>query len=90
MVPSQIVLTNAEIKRLHDGYVRMAVCELAKIQAFGWNDNNPVHKVSTAYASTPRTHVFRQRGSTKLQIASPVAVPKYNNGMQGVDRYDQL
>jgi hypothetical protein len=50
MVPSQIVLTKAEIKRLPDGYVRMAVCEFAKMQAFGCNDNNPVHMLSTADA----------------------------------------
>jgi hypothetical protein len=34
MVPSQILLIKAEIKQLPDGYVRMAVCEFAKMQAF--------------------------------------------------------
>jgi hypothetical protein len=68
----------------------MAVCEFSKMQALGWNDNNPVHMLSTADAATPWMHVVRQRGSTKLQIPSPVAIPKYNNGMQGVDRHDQL
>jgi hypothetical protein len=71
MVPSQIVLKKAEIKRLPDGYVRMAVCEFSKMQAFGWNYNNPVHILSTVDASTPRTHVVRQCGSTKLQIPPP-------------------
>jgi hypothetical protein len=71
MVPSQIVLTKAEIKQLPDGYVRMAVCEFSKMQAFGWNENNPFHTLSTDDASTPRTHVVRQRGSTKLQIPPP-------------------
>jgi hypothetical protein len=50
MVPSHIVLTKEEIKPLPDGYVRITVCEFAKMQAFGWNDNNPVHMVSTADA----------------------------------------
>jgi hypothetical protein len=90
MVPSQIVLTKAEIKRLPDGYVRMAVCKFSKMQAFVWNNKNPVHMFSTADTSTPRMHVVRQRGSTKLQIPSPLAIPKYNNGMQGVDRHAQL
>jgi hypothetical protein len=71
MVPSQIVLPKAEIKRVPGGYVRMGVCEFVKMQAFGWNDKNPVHMLSTADASTPRTHVVRQRGSTKLQIPPP-------------------
>jgi hypothetical protein len=66
MVPSQIVITKAEIKRLPDGYVLMTEREFAKMQAFGWNDKNPVHMFSTANASMPRTHVVRQRGSTKL------------------------
>jgi hypothetical protein len=48
MVPSQIVLTKANCKKTADGYVRMAVCKFAKMQAFGWNDNNPVHILSTA------------------------------------------
>jgi hypothetical protein len=76
MVPSQIVLTKADIKLLPDGYVRMAVCFFAKMQAFGWNDNNPVHMFSTADVSMPRTHVVRQRGSTKLQIPPPLSIPK--------------
>jgi hypothetical protein len=71
MAPSQIVLTKVELKRLPDGYARMAVCEFAKMQAFGWNGNNPLHMLSTADASTPLTHVFHQRGSTKLQIPLP-------------------
>jgi hypothetical protein len=51
MVPSQILLTKADCKKLADGYVRMPVCEFAKMQAFGWNDNNPVHILSTADSS---------------------------------------
>jgi hypothetical protein len=57
MVLSQILLTKADFKKSADGYVRMAVCEFAKIQAFGWNDNNPVHISSTADSSQERTTV---------------------------------
>jgi hypothetical protein len=52
MVPSQILLTNADFKKSADGYVQMAVCEFAKMQAFGWNDNNPVHILSKVDVST--------------------------------------
>jgi hypothetical protein len=58
MVPSQIVLTKANCKKEYDGYVRMAVCEFVKMQAFGWNDNNPVHILSTSDSSEPRTMVW--------------------------------
>jgi hypothetical protein len=59
MVSSQSVITKAEITRLPDGYVRMDVCEFSKMQPFGWNDNNPVHMLSTADTSMPHIHVVR-------------------------------
>jgi hypothetical protein len=68
----------------------MDVCEFAKMQAFGWNDKNPVHILSTAYSSQEITTVWKQRGAAKLQIPCPRAIPMYNDGMQGVDRHDQL
>jgi hypothetical protein len=55
MVPSQIVLTKVESKWIPNVYIHMAVCEFAKMKAFGWKDNNPVHVLSTADASGPRT-----------------------------------
>jgi hypothetical protein len=51
MVPSQIVLTKANCKKEPNSFVRMAVCEFTKMQAFGWNDSNPLHVLSTADAS---------------------------------------
>jgi hypothetical protein len=64
-----------------DGYVRMAVCEFAKMQAFFWNDNNPVHILSTADSSQERITVWRQRNAAKLQIPCPRAIPMYNDRM---------
>jgi hypothetical protein len=90
MVSSQIVLTKAESKRLFDGYVHMAVCEFAKMKAFGWNDNNPVHVLSTADTSGPRTTVTQKRGSKQMQVPCPLAIPSYNKNMQGFDNHDQL
>jgi hypothetical protein len=90
MVPSQILLTKVDCKKSADGYIQMAVCEFEKMQAFGWNDNNPVHILSTADSSQERTTVWRQRGAAKLQIPCPRAIPMYNDGMRGVDHHDQL
>jgi hypothetical protein len=60
------------------------------MQAFGWNDNNPVHILSTEDSSQERTTVWRHRGTAKLQIPCACAIPMYNDGMQGVDHHDQL
>jgi citrate lyase beta subunit len=68
----------------------MAVCEFAKMQAFGWNDNNLVHILSTADSSQERNNVWLQGGAAKLQIPCPRAIPMYNDVIQGVDRHDQL
>jgi hypothetical protein len=48
MVPSHIVLTKDDCRKAAGGYARMAVCEFTKMQAIGWNNNNPVHIMSTA------------------------------------------
>jgi hypothetical protein len=52
VVPSQIVLTRVDCNNEHAGFVWMDgwmdVCEFANMQDFGWNDNNPVHVLSTA------------------------------------------
>jgi hypothetical protein len=77
-------------KRLPYGYVRMVVCEFAKMKAFGWNDNDPVQVLSTADAPGPRTTVTRQRGSKQMMIPCPLAIPNYNKNMQRIDHHDQL
>jgi hypothetical protein len=66
MALSQKVLTKADCKKESDAYVRMAVYDFTNTQAFGWHDNSPVHIMSTAYLSEPRTTVCRQRGAAKL------------------------
>jgi hypothetical protein len=90
MVSSQILLTKADCKKTADGYFRMAVCEFTKMQAFGWNDNNPVRILSTSDYSQEITTVWQQRGVAKLQIPCMCAIPMYNDVMQGVGRHDQL
>jgi hypothetical protein len=90
MVPSQIVLIKAESKQLPDGYVSMKVCEFAKMKYFGWNNNKPVHVLSTTDASGPRSMVMQQRGSKHMMIPCPLSIFNYTNNMQGVDCHDQL
>jgi hypothetical protein len=90
MVPSQIALTRAESKRLPDSYVQVVVYEFVKMKAFGWNDSNHVHVFSTADASVPRIMGTRQRGRNQMQVPFPLAIPNYNNNMQGVDCHSQL
>jgi hypothetical protein len=75
MVPLQKVLTKADCKKSVNGYVRMDVYEFTKMQAFGWNDKNPVHILSTADSS-------EERGAAKLQIPCPRTIPMYNGGMK--------
>jgi hypothetical protein len=66
----------------------MVVCEFAKMQAFGWNDNNPIQFTSCLQQIYQKKE--RPRGATKLQTTCPRAIHMYNYGMQGVDRHDQL
>jgi hypothetical protein len=68
----------------------MAVCKFSKMHFFGWNENNPLHILSTANSYKERKTVWRQRGAAKVQIPRPRAIPMYNDGMQGVDCHDQL
>jgi hypothetical protein len=82
--------TKAESKHFPDGYVRMVVCEFAKMKAFGWNDNNLVCVLSTTDVSGPRATVTRQRGSRQMEVTCHLAIPNYNNDMQGVDHHEQL
>ena len=57
--------------------------------AFGWLDGNPVHFLTTA-DGTDRSSVLRRVKDRRNQIKAPSAIPKYNHGMQAVDRFDQL
>jgi hypothetical protein len=75
MVLSQIVLTKADCKKSADGYVGMAVCEPTKMQAFCWNDNNPVQILYTTDSSEERTTVWGKRGAVKLKIPCPCSIP---------------
>ena len=57
--------------------------------AMGWIDGNPVHLITTA-DGTELSHVKRRVEREQQQQSAPMALRKYNRGMQAVDRFDQL
>jgi hypothetical protein len=57
--------------------------------AFSWLDGNPVHFLTTA-DGTATTQVPRRVGRQRTNVTAPIAIKKYNHGMQAVDRHDQL
>jgi len=67
----------------------MAVSLNPPIVVFSWLDGNPVTMISTA-DGTDESFVKRKVQADKVKVPAPVAVAAYNNGMQAVDRHDQL
>ena len=59
------------------------------IVAMGWVDGNPVHFLTSA-DGTEQTTVNRRVGSVVSTVRAPAAIRRFNHGMQGVDRFDQL
>ena len=55
----------------------------------GWVNGTPVHLLTTA-DGTGVDAVTRRVGQEKKRVTAPIAVKRYNRGMQGVDRFDQL
>jgi hypothetical protein len=84
MAPSQIILTTSETATLTDGYARMAVCEFTKMMAFGWNDKNPVHFVSTVDGTEARLTVRRQRKNVLVNVSCPTTRLKQEHAMGGL------
>jgi hypothetical protein len=66
----------------------MDVCGFAKVQAFGWNENDTVHILSTASSSEEKTMTRGHHGEARLQIPCPRAIPICNDGIQEVDHHD--
>mmetsp|Transcript_2712 Transcript_2712/g.3856 ORF Transcript_2712/g.3856 Transcript_2712/m.3856 type:complete len:114 (-) Transcript_2712:775-1116(-) len=57
--------------------------------AMGWVDRNPVHLLTTV-DGTKGSSVKRRIRSQVQTVIAPLAVRRFNHGMQGVDRFDQL
>ncbi|KAK3923098.1 PiggyBac transposable element-derived protein 3, partial [Frankliniella fusca] len=62
------------------------------IQIIKWQDNKPVHVISTAYGVEPLSTVQRYDKKTKSRVDVPIphAIKLYNKKMGGVDLHDML
>jgi hypothetical protein len=87
--PKGVCFTNAEATKSGRGAIKRMVDVKHGITCYGWVDGNPVHFLTTADGSEVVT-VQRRVNSERRQVSAPVGIKRYNNGMQGVDRHDQL
>ena len=89
MLPKWVLISKAEAKSMPHGYYRQAVCKDKGMAVFSWNDGSPVHILTTA-DGTERDSVKQCIGTKCQKFAVPIAVPRYNHGMQAIDCFDQL
>ena len=89
MFPECVTFTKQEARTYGRGTVRMAACEQHGLIALGWTDGNPVHFL-TSVDGADMTTVTRRIQQNKTVVRAPVAIKKFNKGMQAVDRFDQL
>ncbi len=63
-----------------------------KLSLVEWNDNRPVHIISTLYGARPINSIVRYVKSSKkrININCPAVVKAYNKHMGGVDLADML
>ena len=89
MFPMSVQFTDTEAKSSGRGTMKRATCNEEGLVAMGWVDGNPVHFLTTA-DGTEELSTKRRVGGEKQSVKAPVAIKKYNHGMQAVDRFDQL
>jgi hypothetical protein len=87
--PTSIRFTDSDAAKCPRGSFRMAAAVKEHMSIFGWNDGCGVHMISTADGTEIGT-VTRQIKAVSKEISAPKVVKRYNDGMQGVDRHDQL
>ena len=87
--PEVVTFTKAEAKAVGRGIVKVASNRKHAMVAMGWVDGNPVHLLTTA-DGTKGSAVKRRIGSQVQTVQAPLAVRRFNHGMQGVGRFDQL
>ena len=88
MFPLCVQYTRSEAKHSGCGSMKVATNKDHQLVAMGWVDGNPVNFLMTADGTSTK-HVCRCVQSPSLQFQVPQAIPRYNHGMQGVDRFDQ-
>ena len=89
MFPKAAIFTKAIARKERRGASRLAVNLENNMVAMGWIDGNPVQLITTA-DGTELSHVKRRVEREQQQQSAPMALRKYNRGMQAVDRFDQL
>lgn len=87
--PVGVVFSKSDAGKLERGETKVMMDHGKGITAYGWLDGNPVHFLTTADGNSMAT-VYRRIGREKKNVPAPIAVKKYNKGMQAVDRHDQL
>ena len=87
--PKGVCFTPTEATKSGRGAIKRMVDIKHGITCYGWVDGNPVHFLTTADGSEVVT-VLRRVNSERRQVSAPVGIKRYNHGMQGVDRHDQL
>ena len=88
-LPSFIKFSKKETLKLPRGCFRQATNAEHNLSCYAWNDKNPVHILSSA-DGTEVDKTQRRIKSKKIDVLCPVAVKRYNLGMQGVDQFNKL
>ena len=87
--PEAVQFTKTEAAAAGRGAMKVVTNVPEGLVAMGWVDGNPVHFLTTA-DGTEETTVNRRVGSIVSTVRAPAAIRRFNHGMQGVDRFDQL
>jgi len=87
--PKCVQYTRPEAKTFGRGAMKVSCNQTHGMVAFGWVDGNPVHFLTTADGTESST--VRRRVQSQIKtVRAPVSIKRYNHGMMGVDRVDQL
>src|SRR5210317_980753 len=89
MFPKSVTWEKREAQLSGRGKMKIAVNKKHGLIALGWTDGNPVHFLSSVDGNGISSGT-RRVGLEEATVRAPVAIKKFNNGMQGVDRFDQL
>ena len=87
--PKAVIIQKLEASKRGRGVIKCMIDKHHKLAAYGWTDGNPVHLLTSA-DSTSVSEVTRQIGTKKRRVRAPLVAKRYNEGMQAVDRNDQL
>ena len=87
--PEAVQFTKTEATATGRGAMKVVTNAASGIVAMGWVDGNPVHFLTSA-DGTELSTVNRRVGSIVSIVRAPAAICRFNHGMQGVDRFDQL